>query len=286
MMKKILKIIFTILLLFILYILTALSPIFYSTPTTMNNTNFTITGHRGAGNLAPENTLSAIKEGLKYNVDRIEVDVHQTKDGKVVIMHDKTINRTTNGKGRIKDYTYAELLKFDAGSWFSDKFKGEKIPLLEEAINLIDGKAKFVIELKDGDEYYPEIVEHVIDIIKKHNATKWCIIHSFKTAILEQVHQLEPEVELHKLFIGKLSLLPVYVGAGFIPEYYSFEKHPYITEYSLNYLFANKRIINTIHKRGKKVNVWTIDDFEKFQKLKNLGVNGFITNSPDIIKRD
>jgi glycerophosphoryl diester phosphodiesterase len=285
-MKKALTILFTILLLFVLYILTSLSPIYYSTPATMKNNNLTITGHRGAGNLAPENTLSAIKEGLKYNVDRIEVDVHQTKDGKVVIMHDKTIDRTTNGKGRIKDFTYEELLKFDAGSWFSDKFKGEKIPLLEEAMNLIDGKAKFVIELKDGDEYYPDIVEHVIDLIKNHNATDWCIIHSFKTGILEQAYQLDPEIELHKLFIGKLSLLPVYVGAGFVPEYYSFEKHPYITEYSINYLFANKRIINAIHKRGKKVNVWTIDDFDKFQKLKNLGVNGFITNSPDIIKKE
>ena len=285
-MKKALTILFTILLLFVLYILTSLSPIYYSTSATMKNNNLTITGHRGAGNLAPENTLSAIKEGLKYNVDRIEVDVHQTKDGKVVIMHDKTIDRTTNGKGRIKDFTYEELLKFDAGSWFSDKFKGEKIPLLEEAMNLIDGKAKFVIELKDGDEYYPDIVEHVIDLIKNHNATDWCIIHSFKTGILEQAYQLDPEIELHKLFIGKLSLLPVYVGAGFVPEYYSFEKHPYITEYSINYLFANKRIINAIHKRGKKVNVWTIDDFDKFQKLKNLGVNGFITNSPDIIKKE
>ncbi|RLD89378.1 MAG: glycerophosphodiester phosphodiesterase [Bacteroidetes bacterium] len=285
-MKKALKIIFIILLLFALYVFTSLSPIFYSTPATMKNNNFTITGHRGAGNLAPENTLSAIKEGLKYNVDRIEVDVHQTEDGKVVIMHDKTIDRTTNGKGKIKDFTYKELLKFDAGSWFSDKFKGEKIPLLEEAMKLIDGKAKFVIELKDGDEYYPDIVEHVIDIIKKYNATDWCIIHSFKTGILEQVHQLDPEIELHKLFIGKLSLLPVYVSAGFAPEYYSFEKHPYITEYSINYLFANKSIINAIHKRGKKVNVWTIDNFEKFQKLKNLGIDGFITNSPNIINRD
>ncbi len=285
-MKKALKTVIVILLLFVLYILTSLSPVFYSTPAPMKNNNITITGHRGAGALAPENTLAAIKEGLKYNVDRIEVDVHQSKDGKVVIMHDKTIDRTTNGKGKIKDYTYEELLKFDAGSWFSDKFKGEKIPLLEEAIKLINGKAKFVIELKDGDDYYPQIVEHVIGIIKKYHATDWCIIHSFKTDILEQVHQLEPDITLHKLFIGKLSLLPVYVGAGFVPEYYSFEKHPYITEYSLNWQFANKRIINAIHQKGKKVNVWTIDDFEKFQKLKNLGVNGFITNKPNVINRE
>ncbi len=285
-MKKALKTIIIILLLFVLYILTALSPIFYSTPATMKNNNITITGHRGAGALAPENTLSAIKEGLKYNVNRIEVDVHQSKDGKVVIMHDKTIDRTTNGKGRIKDYTYEELLKFDAGSWFSEKFKGEKIPLLEEAMDLIDGKAVFVIEMKEGDEIYPGIVENVVNLIRKHDATSWCVIHSFRTKILEQVHEMEPAIQLHKLFIGNLSLLPVFVSAGFVPEYYSFEKHPYITEYSLNYQFANRRIIDAIHKRGKKVNVWTIDDFDKFQKLKNLGVNGFITNKPNLINND
>ena len=282
-MKKIIKILFILIILFVLYILTSLSPIFYSTPKPMDSRNYTITGHRGAGALAPENTLSAIKKGLKYDVDRIEVDVHQTKDGKVVIMHDRTIDRTTNGSGLIKDYTYDELLKFDAGGWFSDKYKNEKIPLLEDAIKLIDGQVDFVIELKDGDEYYPGIVENVIDIIKRNHATKWCIIHSFRTHILEQIHQIEPDITLHKLFIGKLTFLPIMVSAGFMPEYYSFDAHPYITEYSLNYQFANRRIIKLIHDNGKKVNVWTIDDKEKYDKLKNLGVDGFITNSPDKI---
>ncbi len=274
---------FLFILLFVLYILTSLSPIFYSTPKPMNNRNYTITGHRGAGALAPENTLAAIREGLKYHPDRIEVDVHQTKDGKVVIMHDRTIDRTTNGSGKIKDFTYKELEKFDAGSWFSPAFKGEKIPLLEDAVKLIDGRAKFVIELKDGDEYYPGIVEKVIDIIKRNHATGWCIIHSFRTHILEQIHQIEPDIVLHKLFIGKLSFLPIFVSAGFMPEYYSFDKHPYIAEYSLNYLFANKRIIKLIHEKGKKVNVWTIDDKAKYDKLKNLGIDGFITNKPNQI---
>jgi glycerophosphoryl diester phosphodiesterase len=283
-MKKALIIIISILLLFVLYILSSLSPIFYSTPAEMNSYKYTITGHRGAGALAPENTLSAIKEGLKYNVDRIEVDVHQTKDGKVVIIHDKTIDRTTNGSGAIKDYTYDELMKFDAGSWFSEKYKGEKIPLLEEAVELIDGRAVFVIEMKEGDEIYPGIVENVVNLIRKHDATDWCVVHSFRTKILEQIHEMEPRIELHKLFIGKLSLLPVFISAGFIPEYYNFEKHPYITEYSLNYQFANRSIINTIHKMDKKVNVWTIDDKVKFLKLKNLGIDGFITNSPNVIK--
>ena len=283
-MKKVLKIIFAFLLFFILYILTSLSPIFYSTPAEMNSYEYTITGHRGAGALAPENTLSAIKEGLKYEVDRIEVDVHQSKDGKVIIMHDVTLDRTTNGTGAIKDYTYDELLKLDAGSWFSEKFKGEKIPLLEEAIELIDGNAVFVIELKEGDEIYPGIVENVVNLIRKHDATDWCVVHSFRTKILEQIHEMEPAIELHKLFIGKLSLVPIFVSAGFVPEYYSFDKHPYISEYSLNYQFANRSIINAIHKRGKKVNVWTIDDKAKYLKLRNLGIDGFITNSPDVIE--
>jgi len=283
-MKKILKIILAILLFFILYILTSLSPIFYSTPAEMNSYEYTITGHRGAGALAPENTLAAIKEGLKYGVDRIEVDVHQSKDGKVIIMHDVTLDRTTNGSGAIKDFTYDELLKLDAGSWFSEKYTGEKIPLLEEAMELIDDNAVFVIELKEGDEIYPGIVENVVNLIRKHDATDWCVVHSFRTKILEQIHEMEPAIELHKLFIGKLSLVPIFVSAGFVPEYYSFEKHPYITEYSLNYLFANRSIINAIHKRGKKVNVWTIDDKEKYLKLRNLGIDGFITNVPNVIE--
>ncbi len=260
----------------------SLSPALFFNHHRSSDQKFTKIGHRGARGLAPENTLSAIAEGLKDKADRIEIDVHQTKDGKVVVMHDAKVDRTTNGHGLIKNYTYTDLSALDAGSWFDKKFANEKVPTLDETIKFIHGQADLIIEIKRGDDYYPNIIENILKIIKDNNAGSWCIIHSFYTDVLAKVHVLEPSIRLHKLFVCKIKFLPVLVGKGF--EIYNFNKYSYISEYSLNYHFANKGIIKRIKSKGKKVNVWVLNDQRIINNLISIGVDGIITDFPDRLK--
>lgn len=283
MLSKFLKTLVILIALILGYILLSLSPLYLINSKTMSKNKHIIVGHRGAGGLAPENTIAAIKVGLDNKVDRIEIDVHQSKDGKIVVMHDESLDRTTNGKGMIKDKTWDEISNLDAGYKFSPEFKNEPVPLLEDVIQFIAGRAVLIIEIKGGSEYYPGIEQHVVDVIRENNAMDWCLVHSFYTGVLEKLHQIAPELELHKLFAVKFPLLPIMLVDGGL-EFYSFRKHPYISEYSLFYRFANRRIIKKLHRSGKKVNVWTVDDAETANKLLKLGVDGIITNYPDKIK--
>lgn len=231
----------------------------------------TVTGHRGAAGYAPENTLASIKMALEMKADRIEIDVQQTADEVVILMHDKTINRTTNLKGKVKKLTYKQLQEADAGSKFSSTFKGEKIPTLEEAMQLIAGKAYFVIEIKAGNEYYPKIEQHVVELIQKYKAHNWCIVHSFNDAALAEVHRLDKDIVLHKLFIRNSGK--------------NLTKWEYATEFSIYEKFASARFIENVHKIGKKVNVWTVNDTAKMQELMGMKVDGIITNYPDLAKQ-
>ena len=240
----------------------------------------TITGHRGAAGLAPENTLAAIRKGISVNVDRIEIDVQQTADRVVVVRHDETLDRTTNGQGLIKDKIFLEIKELDAGSSFSSEYKGEKIPSLEEAFQTVNGKCDLVIEIKKGNDFYPNIVENVIDLIKKYNARDWCIMHSFNIDVLVRANELMPDLRLHRLWVYKFRGLPLIYDGSF--NSMDIEKYPFIEEYSIMYNFANQGIISQLHKRGKKVNVWTVDDKKHINRLINLGVDGIITDRPDL----
>jgi len=284
-MKKILIYFFVGVLLSIIYICLSISPIFINDYTEkINNKDFIVIRHRGASTLAPENTLSSVDAALKFKPARIEIDVQQTSDGIVILMHDNTLDRTTNGSGLIKEKDFLEISKLDAGSWFSESFKNEKIPTLESVLELIDGKCQLVIEIKKGSEYYPDIEKNILNIIKKKGAEKWVMIHSFDYNVLERVHNLNPKIALQKLFIGNFKFTP-YVFSD-KAENLNISNYPYITEYSLNYIFANRGIIEFLKSNGKKVNVWTVNDIEKANELISIGIDGIFTDNPNLLKND
>jgi len=273
--------------LFIVYFLSMLSPALYRGKVTVKDTilnKIILTGHRGAGGLAPENTLVAIKAGLSNKVDRIEVDVRQTKDGQVICIHDDTIDRTTDGKGDVKDLSFSQIRKFSAGIKFSEKFKDEKIPLLDEVIKLVKDSATLVIEIKDGDEIYPGIEKNVINLINKHKAKSKTIVHSFNDSVLFRIHKMDKDIILHKLFIADFPYLQLLTDGNLKItnlEYYSF-----VSEFSVYYKFTNRRLIKHVHKLNKKINVWTVNDINTIGRLINLGVDGIITDYPNYLGRD
>lgn len=282
-MRKSWRYIIYVLVLVLYYIWLLLSPAVFSPSSNIfSDRKITVTAHRGAAAYAPENTLASIQKAMDLGVDRIEIDIHQTKDSVVVVIHDESVDRTTNGKGKIADLSYDEIRKLDTGSKFGEEFKGEKVPSLEEVLQLIDGKFDLVIEFKEGNDRYPNIEENVIKILNKRNAVDWCIVHSFNIGVLERMNKKLPSIRLHKLFILNLRFTPIYIGTSF--EFFDPKDYPYIEEYSLNKNFGNTAIIKELKRLGKKVNIWTINDQKMLSAYKQLGVDGVITDYPDIIR--
>jgi glycerophosphoryl diester phosphodiesterase len=283
-MKNSTMVFFIIFILVCVYVFSMISPVMYygkdKVPDSLMK-NITITGHRGAGGLAPENTIASIDTAISFGVNRIEVDVRQTKDGVVVCLHDDRIDRTSNGKGLLNDFTHRDISKFDAGSWFSPEFKNEKIPTLEQVLNKTMNKVCLLIEIKDGNEVYPEIENKVVGLINRYHAKDWAIIHSFNDSVLFRIHQLDPGIKLHKLLITDFPLLYLFYDGNF--RITKLENYFFVDEFSIFLPFVTKSFITKVHQLNKKVNVWTVNDSVKIKRLLNLGVDGIITDYPNYI---
>ena len=218
---------------------------------------------------------------LDLGVDRIEIDVQQTKDNEIIVLHDRSLRRTTNGFGRVKHMTYNEILKYSAGVKFNSFYKSEKVPTLEQVIDLIDGKVELLIEVKYSYLYYPNIERHILNVINKTNAKGWCKIISFNDKVLRRMHRLDPEVKLGKLFIGKHAQLPISVDKTI--NFKPLKRYEFVDEIIVQYKYATKRIINKVHEMGKPLNVWTVNDKEIIEKLIERGVDGIITDYPNLL---
>jgi glycerophosphoryl diester phosphodiesterase len=240
--------------------------------------NITVTGHRGAAYHAPENTIASVEKALELNVDRVEFDIQRTKDSVIVLSHDLTIDRTTTGRGRIVDMTYEEILQFDI---IDEEGNIHKIPTLEQVIQTVNGRASMLIEIKKGNNFYPDIERQVIDLLRKYDAIEWSIIQSFDNRILSEVRNHDQNIELHKLFFGRIPFTNIILGRRFSnlnnPLYET------VSEFSGNHKFTGRALIRKIHKKGKKVNVWTIKDAKRAQKMIDRGVDGIITDDPKLI---
>lgn len=262
-----------------------LSPVIYSGSDNRDSTlagKITITAHRGAGGMAPENTLAAIAKGLESGADRVEVDVRQTKDNVIVCMHDADIDRTTDGKGFVGELTYNQLVKYSAGIKFSKKYIAEKIPTLDQALSLVDGKATLVIEIKGNNKIYQGIEKRVVGLIRLHNAKDWTVVHSFEDSVLINIHILDKDIKLHKLLVADFPFLKLIYDNTL--KVTSLDYYNFVDEFSIFYPFATKRLIKRVHALNKKINVWTVNDSLKINRLINLGIDGIITDYPKFAK--
>ncbi len=240
--------------------------------------------HRGASGHAPENTIAAFRKAIEMDANYIELDIHLSKDGKVVVMHDATLNRTTNGTGKISDYTWDELKLLDAGSFLDEKFKGEKIPLLEEVLLFTKGKAMLLIEIKADAEgkAYPGIEEKVLSIIKKNEAEAWCEVQSFYDFSVNAWLALNTNIPVHKLLVGRLQ--PFYIDHK-IRFGRVFRKYSEVNGINPYQAFAKRKMIRKTHRKGHTAYVWTVNDENKMQRLIRRKVDGIITNYPEKVVR-
>ncbi|MGZ3864975.1 MAG: glycerophosphodiester phosphodiesterase [Bacteroidia bacterium] len=244
----------------------------------------TVIAHRGASNAAPENTLSAFEKAIACKADYIETDVHQTSDGEVVIMHDLTVNRTCEvGKDLHDKYGKKILIKdLSKEEFLSLKIKDtqESPPTLDAAIKLINGRSKLLIELKKGNDYYPNIEQHILQIIKNNNAGEWVnVIHSFDKNALLEVNKQNTGIKLQKLIVFKLPLTSFNFSKKFNKD--KFENWQGVNTY---YFFTHKKLVRKLHKQNKTVFAWTVNKRRVARRLIRIGVDGIITNKPEMVR--
>ena len=238
--------------------------------------------HRGASGSAPENTLASFNKAIEMGADVVELDVHLSSDNELIVIHDNTLDRTTTLKGNVKDHTLKEIKKADAGSWFGEKWKNEPVPTLDEVLFTVNGKAKVLIEIKDGSEVYPGIEKKTLECIKRNGAEGWCILQSFKDTAVNNLIAMKTTVPVYKLVVGNVPALPLYHdGKMHGGSAYQFKD---VAGINPNYRFARKRIVKKLHERGQQIYVWTVNDEKLMKKLLRWGVDGIITNYPEKLK--
>ncbi|MBN3553727.1 glycerophosphodiester phosphodiesterase [Fictibacillus nanhaiensis] len=253
---------------------------FYSTSTLAYDPSEQVqtVAHRGAAGYAPENTMAAFHKGVDMKADYIEIDVQETKDGELVVIHDVTLDRTTNGTGYVKDHTLEEIRQLDAGSYFGEEFKGEKVPTFEEVLDEFRGKTGILIELK-ATYYYPNIEEKVAAAIKERNmhlpAHDKIIIQSFESESMQQMDKLLPQVP-----VGVLTSRSTDLSEAKLDEFATYAEfvNPSRT-------LVNSSVVDEVHERHMGIMAWTVRNQQEVQPLLDAGVDGIITDYPDYTPR-
>jgi glycerophosphoryl diester phosphodiesterase len=226
--------------------------------------------HRGGAATAPENTLGAFRAAIDAGVLAWEFDVQCSRDGELMVIHDETLERTTDGAGMVKDHSYAELKKLDAGSWFGDRWRGERVPTLREVLGLAqEVDAHLFIELK-SPHLYPGIERRVVDLLAEMRYGYNSVILSFDAGALARVHQLNPALEIDLNYVGHVfGNLPPVPGLGAIgPEW--------------RVLAANPARVREAHQARQRVYPWTVNTRRTLDFLTNLGVDGVISDRLDL----
>ena len=276
-----------------------------------------IVGHRGAAARAPENTMAAFKKAYVDGADAIELDILKTKDGRFLVMHDDTVDRTTNGQGLVKDLTLEEIQKLDAGSWFDGKFAGEKAPELGEVLDWAKDKIHVVIEVKRKTAAESSGQE-LVGIIRDKGMSEQVTVMSFNHDFVERVEKLAPDLDTGVLcapytayktagvgtvlglagglaaglvasgnpFVTVATTLAGAVAGGLVGRYLGMgearETAKSTTADSLmpNWFIATRGLVERAHDNDKNVVPYTVDNPVVASLVRANGVDGLITNEP------
>ncbi|MBM4457289.1 MAG: glycerophosphodiester phosphodiesterase [Chloroflexi bacterium] len=227
-------------------------------------------GHRGAKGHAPENTLASFNRAVELGVNAVETDVHLSQNGEVVLIHDHTVDRTTDGHGYVKDMTTVELKKLDAGGWYGPEFAGQRILTLAELLTWAKGRVGVAIEIKNGPIYYPGIAEKVVRLVRQHDMTRQALLLSFDHLVLREAKMIAPEIAAGILYVGRL-VDPVAAaraaGADAI--------HP-------QWAFVTPDLVQAAHAAGLAVSPWCPNDLPALQRLSEMGVDSVGTDYPEL----
>ncbi|MBM3127659.1 MAG: glycerophosphodiester phosphodiesterase [Chloroflexi bacterium] len=234
-----------------------------------------VIAHRGASAYAPENTLSAFTLAFEMGADGIELDVSLTQDGVPVVLHDDTVDRTTNGRGAINQLTLAQTQQLDASNQM-EKYRGEKIPTLEAVLRAVGARGIVNIELKNFNLQTDGVEAATLAAIENAGALDRVMVSSFNPLALRRMYQLAPRIPRGLLYRPNL---PIYLRRAWLrPLAHPTALHPHFS-------MITREFIAWARGKGYKVNTWTVDDPEETKRLIDLGVDGIITNKPDVLRK-
>lgn len=229
--------------------------------------------HRGASAHAPENTLTAFQLAINQNSDGIELDVMLTADSEIVVIHDTSIDRTTTGKGQVKFMDLSTLRQFDAGSWFGPEFAGERIPTLNEVLELVGDQVIINIEIQPYSYPLNETTMKVASLVAQHGLEKSIIFSSFNLRALVQIHQLLPSVRIGILL--RPGILGTWAKLRFDwwGNYHSIHPH---------YSAVTPKMIQRAIAKGHRVIAYTVNQPEEIRRLFAMGISGIFTDDPGL----
>jgi glycerophosphoryl diester phosphodiesterase len=236
-----------------------------------------ILGHRGASAYAPENTLAAFNLAFELGADGIELDVALTQDNVPIVIHDDTLERTTNGSGKVNALDRAAIAQLDAGAWFDRKFSGERVPTLEQVLchlkqGLINVEIKYTGVRLDNDR----LEQAVADVILQTHSQARVLVSSFHPIALYRLARQYPQLQRGLLYRHDL---PIYLRrAWFRPLVRPHALHP-------NAALITAKYVAWARAKGYRIMAWTVDDPAQARQLASWGVDAIITNKPDILTR-
>jgi glycerophosphoryl diester phosphodiesterase len=233
-----------------------------------------VIGHRGAMGHCPENTMASFERGLELGADWVELDVHLSRDGALMVIHDESVDRTTNGHGLVQDHTLAELKRLDAGAWFGREFAGQTIPTLDEVLDWARQRQTIVdIEIKNAPIFYAGIEEAVVKTLDRTGMTEQVIVISFDHHAVRKVKALAPRITTGVLYAGR----PVDAGLDLARQADADALLPHVA-------YVTHDDVEAAHAAGLSVAPWTSSDPDTLRHLIECGVDAIGTNHPDVLR--
>ena len=230
-----------------------------------------VIAHRGASAAAPENTIAAFERALTDGADAIQLDVHLSRDDHPVVIHDPTLERTTNGWGPVRGHTMRELKRLDAGAWRGAAFAGQRLQTLQEVLERFRGRTKFWIELKGGPDLYPDVEERIVGLLEVYDVIDEALVQTFDPAALARLRAFSRELSLGAV----LARGPLDVERDVPPA--ASAVCP-----SAEILGAPER--EAIRRSGRQCHVWTVNEPALMDRLVDWSVDGIITDRPDLLR--
>jgi glycerophosphoryl diester phosphodiesterase len=257
-----------------------------------------VIAHRGASGLAPENTLAAFRLATRLRADGVELDVHLTAEGVPIVIHDKSVNRTTNARGVVARCTVQELQSLDAGSWFERRlarrartlamtrrltgssFAGEPLPTLEDALSLLESAAleRIYIELKGSVATRELLLDRVLSLVRRSPLHRSVTLLSFDHAIIRRAKEIDGAIRTAatfpargRRFVSTRSIIRVAEDAR-------------VDEVALHFGLVTRRRVDALHERGIAVSVWTVNSKLAMRRVAACGVDSIMTNFPDRLR--
>lgn len=233
-----------------------------------------IFAHRGARVVAPENTLPAFAKALEMGVAGIELDVHCSRDQKLAVIHNFSVNKTTNRRGAVSQYSATQMAEMDAGSYFDPAYAGTGIPTLDQVFDLVGNRCLINVEIKSNSPTGGEEAAILAEMIQQRKLYEQVIVSSFNAITLIRLHAIDPKIQL-----GYLYYLPMpyfLLDAWFTSIMQPSALHPY-------HRLIDEELMTYAHKKGCAVNTWTVNELSDAQRLTALGVDVIMSDVPDQI---